>query len=208
MPIDGWAPENDADIIDFDDNKKDGTSALYGIEPDQAEAEPAPQQPIVEATDEDNALTAVIDIGLDMVTDICADIGYPKPKREIWENHGKSAMNKAVNTLCPAGTGGGNMINSPWIGLVIGIGCLFLCLYPIISYKLKMQDNAKPKEVELAPDTKQISPASSPTQTKDNNADVQVPVKLPGGDPSSSPNISAAELLRRNLEAGGEPAII
>lgn len=205
MPIDGWTPENDADIIDFD-NKKDGTSALYGIEPDQTEAEPVQQQPIVEATDEDNALTAVIDIGLDMVTDICADLGYPKPKREIWESHGKSAMNKAVNTLCPAGTGGGNVINSPWVGLVIGIGCLFLCLYPIVSYKLK-QDKTKPKEIEPAPDTKQISPVSQ-TQTKDNNADAQVPVKLPGGDPSSSPNISAAELLRRNLEAGGDPAII
>ena len=206
MPIDGWTPENDADIIDFD-NKKDGTSALYGIEPDQTEAEPIQQQPFVEVSDEDNALTAVIDIGLDMVTDICADLGYPKPNRSVWENHGKSAMNRAVNTLCPAGTGGGNVINSPWIGLVIGIGCLFLCLYPIVSYKLKQQEKAKPKEVEAAPDTKQISPAS-PTQTKDNNTDAQVPVKLPGGDPSSSPNISAAELLRRNLEAGGEPAII
>lgn len=203
MPIDGWDPDAEENVIDFD-NKKDGTSALYGVEPDQTDSDPEPQQPQVEATDEDNALTAVIDIGLDMVTDICGDLGYPSPNRSVWENHGKSAMNKAVNTLCPAGSGGGNMINSPWIGLIIGIGCLFLCLYPIISYKLKTQDKAKLKEAEAKPDAK----PSSPTQTADNNVDTQAPVKLPGGDPSSAPNISMNELIKRNLESGGEPTVI
>lgn len=206
MPIDGWEP--DADTIDFDDNpKKDGSADLYGeeVSAEQSSSE-QPDQP-VEATDEDNALTAVIDIGLDMVENISKDMGYPQPNRSIWENHGKSAMNKAVNTLCPAGTGGGTVINSPWVGLIIGLGCLFMCLYPLISYKLKQKDSGKGKVSST--ETKQVQTAEEkPLEKPMDNAAPPIPAKLPGGGDEAMPTVPMSELIRRNLESGGEPTPI
>lgn len=205
MAIDGWEP--DADAIDFDEPKKDATAELYGedIGSESAEDFTEPQQPF-EATDEDNALTAVIDIGLDMVEGISADIGYPKPNRTIWENHGKKAMNKAVNTLCPAGTGGGNVINSPWIGLIIGIGCLFMCLYPLISYKLKQKEAAG--KVDSGKEQQKVEEAKrTPTKPMDNAAP-PIPAKLPGGGDEAMPTVPMSELIRRNLESGGDPTPI
>ena len=127
-------------------NKKDITSEIMGdpffdLNVDCAAPDlEAQRQPLEE---EENPIVDVIDVGLDFAEDFLKEAGYPGPKRKIWEDHGKKAMSKALNAYCPPGSAVGGVIDTPLVALLIGVGALILCFYPVISHFLKMKDEQK-----------------------------------------------------------------
>lgn len=112
-----------------------------------------------------NALIDIIEIGLDMSEDIFREMGYPAdgmPNRKIWERHGKNALNRALNVYFPPGSTAGGMIDSPMVSLVIGLGALALCMYPVVSHTLKQKEIAKAKEEpQLPPKEERPEPVST-----------------------------------------------
>lgn len=122
-----------------------------------------------EAARDDDSINAIIDlveIGLDMSEDILREMGYPAdglPNRKIWERHGKHALNRALNVYFPPGSTAGGMIDSPAVSLVIGLGALALCMYPVIAHTLKQKelDKAKKEEQKAQPPEEIPEPVST-----------------------------------------------
>lgn len=131
-------------------NRKNITGEIIGYDLDAMLDEPGipsrdAEQDAEPDEDAENAIIDLIEIGLDMADGICKDMGYPegsRPNRAIWENHGKHALNRALNVYFPPGSGAGGAINSPAVSLVIGLGALGICLYPAIAYTVKQRREA------------------------------------------------------------------
>lgn len=158
-------------------NKKNITGEIIGYDldamldedaPPELAADGLPDSPGTPAP-EDNGINAIIDlieIGLDMSEDIFREMGYPAdslPNRGVWERHGKNALNRALNVYFPPGSAAGGMIDSPAVSLVIGLGALALCMYPVISHTLKKRelDKAKTEEPQTTPTEEKPEPAST-----------------------------------------------
>ena len=130
-------------------NRKNITGEIIGFDLDaMIDDEPGtspgnvPDEPEEET---ENALISLIDIGLDMADGVCKDMGYPaesRPNRDIWERHGKTALNRALNVYFPPGSAAGGALDSPAVSLIIGLGALGICLYPAIAYTIKQRKDA------------------------------------------------------------------
>lgn len=127
-------------------NKKDITEEIMGVSfefKDDGESEEQQEQ---QKPDELNPLVDVVDCGgLDFAEEFLQDAGYPPLKRKIWEDHGKKALSKAINAYCLSGSPLGGTMDTPLVALLIGIGSLLLCFWPVLQKV--MQDREKPAEI-------------------------------------------------------------
>ena len=172
-------------------NKKNITGEIIGYDLDEMLDDELPPELAADAAPdaagtpapEDNGTNAIIDlveIGLDMSEDILREMGYPAdgmPNRKIWERHGKNALNRALNVYFPPGSTAGGMIDSPLVSLVIGLGALALCMYPVVSHTLKQKEieKAKAEEPKLPPQEETPEPAST---TPISNKPLSIPEQL------------------------------
>lgn len=151
-------------------NKKDITAEIIGAPYFDLDGDddhligPSAQEPKPE--DVDNPLVDIIDVGLDFAEDFLKDAGYPAPKRKIWEDHGKKAMSKALNAYCPPGSAMGGIIDTPLVALLIGIGALLLCFYPVIAQIMKTKNAAGEIAESGDPDRVEQQPKFEKPQTE------------------------------------------
>lgn len=136
-----------AELIGGDFIDLDGIEPPDGLQQPAADGNPPEPEP-----EEFNALIDVIDVGLDFADDFLKDAGYPSTKRKIWEERGKKAMNKALNAYCPAGSAVGGVMDSNITALLIGVGSLLICLYPVIAHFMKQRNAAKQAEQTPEPE--------------------------------------------------------
>lgn len=170
-------------------NRKDVTAEILGIEepedeetfdlnklsaqnPGPASAPPQAQP----APESDNPLIDFIDIGLGIADEVLKENGYPELKRKYWEEHGKRAMNKALNAYLPADSGAGAALDSPMVALFIGLGCLGLCLTPAVAHYMKQRKAEEEKhraETEPQPEPERIPEPEAEILETDGDRDRQ-----------------------------------
>ena len=168
-------------------NRKDVTAEILGIEepedeetfdlnklsaqnPGPASAPPQAQP----APESDNPLIDFIDIGI--ADEVLKENGYPELKRKYWEEHGKRAMNKALNAYLPADSGAGAALDSPMVALFIGLGCLGLCLTPAVAHYMKQRKAEEEKhraETEPQPEPERIPEPEAEILETDGDRDRQ-----------------------------------
>ena len=129
-------------------NRKDITEEITGIDLELREEDTQKPGEEQQEPDELNPLVDVVDCGLDFAEEFLQDAGYPPLKRKVWEDHGKKALSKAINAYCPPGSPLGGTMDTPLVALLIGIGALLLCFWPVIQRVL--QDREKPATTPAA----------------------------------------------------------
>lgn len=84
-----------------------------------------------------NPLVDLVDVGLDFAEETLQDMGYPALKRKAWDEHGKKALSKAINTYAPPGSSLGGTIDTPIFALLVGLGALMFCFLPVFQKFMK-----------------------------------------------------------------------
>lgn len=195
--------------------RKDITAKLMGIPEDESgcldldafceekeEAAAADAQPTPDTGEQQNAITDIIDILLDLSSDFLPTIGYPAPNRAIWEQRGKRSMNRALNAYFPptATTAG---ISSPAVALAVGIIALGFCMYPVIMHLIKSRKEAAAEEQPPEPEAE---PSANVDTGKPKQEPQPQPIPAPAvtesngdGNGEEPPNPEAiAAILRQN----------